>query len=189
VLALHDELTGIGNRRAFLTRLRLLLQRRKPGAIALVLLDVDGLKPLNDRCGHQAGDELIALVGRRLAETHGAAYRIGGDEFAVLIDRASGEVLDSVLRHLEPFTERFETCGHEHQIGLSYGQARNRQNESIEDFFSRADARLRQCKKRLYGSGQLRDRRDSFKPEDAAGTIWDETDVETLDLIRRSRIS
>jgi hypothetical protein len=63
------------------------------------------------------------------------------------------------MRALTPLTHTFRTCGHEHVIQFSYGFASRREHESFEQVFSRADARLRQFKYRLYGSGRKHERR------------------------------
>ena len=84
--ARRDPLTGAGNRRAFYERLELMLGRpRRPAALAL--FDLDGLKAINDRAGHEAGDEVLRQVARRALATVRAAddvFRVGGDEFAIL---------------------------------------------------------------------------------------------------------
>ena len=86
--ARRDPLTGAGNRRAFYERLELMLGRpRRPAALAL--FDLDGLKEINDRSGHEAGDEVLRQVARRALATVRAAddvYRVGGDEFAIVVD-------------------------------------------------------------------------------------------------------
>ena len=88
--ALTDSLTGLRNNRAFHEDIARELQRgsRSGQPLALILLDLDGLKQTNDTLGHQAGDELIkALSDTALSTLRGAdaAYRVGGDEFAVLL--------------------------------------------------------------------------------------------------------
>jgi len=86
--ARRDPLTGAGNRRAFYERLELMLARqRRPSALAL--FDLDGLKSINDRSGHESGDEVLRQVARRALATVRAAddvYRVGGDEFALVVD-------------------------------------------------------------------------------------------------------
>jgi len=103
--ALHDPLTQLGNRRLFLDRLELLLQRtrRKPGdQFAVLFVDLDRFKAINDGLGHQSGDQLIVAAARRLsaclrqndlvardpafAHEHMVA-RLGGDEFVILLDQ------------------------------------------------------------------------------------------------------
>jgi len=91
-LALTDELTGLGNRRALLDELPPRLARM-PAAVpvALLLLDLDRFKEVNDALGHEAGDEMLRVVGRRLLATAStpaerpALVRLGGDEFAFLL--------------------------------------------------------------------------------------------------------
>lgn len=97
--ARRDPLTGAGNRRAFYERLELMLGRpRRPAALAL--FDLDGLKAVNDRSGHEAGDEVLRQVARRALTTVRAAddvFRVGGDEFAIVID---GEVAERVAHRV-----------------------------------------------------------------------------------------
>src|SRR4051812_11177559 len=83
-IAYRDELTTLANRRAFNQRAETFGREERGGTRSLVLFDVDGLKDINENCGHQAGDELLSAVGRRVADLPGLVYRIGGDEFAVL---------------------------------------------------------------------------------------------------------
>ncbi|MXV20050.1 diguanylate cyclase domain-containing protein, partial [Deinococcus xianganensis] len=92
--AVTDPLTGLGNRRAFESDLREALAR---GPLTLVALDVDGLKAVNDTLGHARGDDLLRGVARVLAGvvTSGdGAYRVGGDEFCLLLRGAPGQIPD-----------------------------------------------------------------------------------------------
>jgi diguanylate cyclase (GGDEF)-like protein/PAS domain S-box-containing protein len=97
--ALHDPLTGLGNRRSLLADLERKLERATAAEpLILLLFDLDGFKTYNDTFGHPAGDSLLTRVAKRLETTldgRGSAYRVGGDEFCVL-SLASSEERDSL---------------------------------------------------------------------------------------------
>jgi len=106
-----DALTGLGNRAAFNTALAG-LDCSSPGAWSLCLVDLDNLKVVNDTFGHPAGDLLLTSVGKRLAKAAapGAVFRIGGDEFAVIVtepaalfelDRTVEGYLDAIMPTLD----------------------------------------------------------------------------------------
>jgi diguanylate cyclase len=89
--ARHDALTGLANRRHLEERLRALVEGELDDRFALLLMDLDRFKEVNDELGHHVGDKLLAEVGRRLAGLANVdlAARIGGDEFAFLVRRIS----------------------------------------------------------------------------------------------------
>lgn len=82
-LASQDELTGLRNRRA----LYRLLKAHRRGHWVLLMLDLNGFKPVNDEHGHEAGDELLKVIAQRLraAVLRGSVYRLGGDEFVIVM--------------------------------------------------------------------------------------------------------
>jgi diguanylate cyclase (GGDEF)-like protein/PAS domain S-box-containing protein len=89
-LAFYDALTGLPNRRLCLDRLRAMLDRPASDPVALLFLDLDRFKVINDGIGHAAGDELLAAVAERLTPlvaAHGSLGRYGGDEFVAILDR------------------------------------------------------------------------------------------------------
>ncbi len=153
-LAFRDELTGLKNRRAFISRAEHLFERAAPGTLSLLVLDVDGLKSINDECGHSAGDELLGRVASELKQLSPDAFRIGGDEFTVLIDRSQRESMTQLLRRLKPIEHSFRACGHDHWIEFSYGVASLQADEAFEAVFRRADSQMRQLKTQLHASAQ-----------------------------------
>ncbi len=92
-LAYRDPLVDLANRRSFLASLEQLIARveRYGGPAAMVFVDVDGLKQINDRLGHEAGDSALVRVAKMLVETareSDCVARLGGDEFAILVEHA-----------------------------------------------------------------------------------------------------
>ncbi len=129
-LAYHDELTGLTSRARFMDRLEhtLALARRHRTAFAVLYLDLDRFKPINDRFGHAAGDRLLRHVARTLigcVREIDTVARLGGDEFAiVLAELQAGSdaefVADKILQALaEPFTDDDRSLA----IGCSIGIA------------------------------------------------------------------
>ncbi|MGJ7915693.1 diguanylate cyclase domain-containing protein [Massilia sp. LXY-6] len=127
----HDALTGLPNRVLFLRRLDELLAARQGAAtVAVLFLDLDGFKPVNDSHGHAAGDHVLAVIAERLRGTIRAsdlAARLGGDEFVVAVPLAdaNGEL---VLRRLRAalraaIAEPVEFKGHQLRVSASIGSA------------------------------------------------------------------
>jgi diguanylate cyclase (GGDEF)-like protein len=141
VEALTDSLTGLPNRRKLFTDMADLL-RASPTAegFALGMFDLDGFKIYNDTFGHPAGDALLARCGRKLAaamEGHGSAYRMGGDEFCVIVRGAeSDRVLTAAAEALSEHGEHFD-------VRCSSGSVVIRPNEmTLEQALLQADQRL-----------------------------------------------
>ena len=101
--ALTDDLTGLANRRHLVERLQTAIDRG--GELALLLIDLDGFKELNDTLGHHAGDEVLRQIGPRLAQAvreHDTLARLGGDEFALVLapgDETTASAAGLRLRH------------------------------------------------------------------------------------------
>jgi diguanylate cyclase (GGDEF)-like protein/PAS domain S-box-containing protein len=129
--ALHDDLTGLPNRALFLDRLSQAIastKRRRRYSYAVLWLDLDGFKVLNDSLGHFAGDKLLVQVAGRVREhvrETDTAARFGGDEFALLLeDAGSLSSLDGVAhRLLEHLNEPYDLDGHRVVVTASLGIA------------------------------------------------------------------
>lgn len=129
-LALHDELTGLPNRRLFQDRLNnaLIRARRTGSQVALMLVDLDDFKQVNDTVGHHIGDELLKHVGElftgRVRRSDTVA-RTGGDEFSVILEepmtRADAVRVGKLLTDL--LNNPFEVDGHQLHVGASVGIA------------------------------------------------------------------
>jgi len=119
--SLHDSLTGLPNRRRLIDDLRAALATStRDGPRTLTMFDLDGFKIYNDTFGHLAGDQLLARVGQRLLEfvaPHGRAYRLGGDEFCVMLDPGSVPSEPIVAGAAAALSE----IGTGFSIGASYG--------------------------------------------------------------------
>jgi len=127
-LAFHDPLTGLPNRALFDERLGLALRRgRRDAALAVLLLDLDRFKNINDTFGHQVGDALIRDFGARfsvLLREGDMVARFGGDEFAVLIEDAAQAEIETLCRRLLNAVQRpFAVPGGEAHVGVSIGVA------------------------------------------------------------------
>lgn len=129
-LAHFDMLTGLPNRALFFDRLeRIVAQAKRNGhKPALLFLDLDEFKPVNDRCGHHVGDQVLQQVGNRLAKlVRGAdtVARLGGDEFAILLHAvaapADAERIAGVI--IEALAKPYSVEGHTFHIGASVGIA------------------------------------------------------------------
>jgi diguanylate cyclase (GGDEF)-like protein len=128
--AFHDSLTELPNRALFADRLGLALARtsRRRVAVAVLFLDLDGFKPINDRFGHEAGDRLLQAVAERVracVRPEDTVARLGGDEFTVLLE----DIVDvryaiGVAERIEEaLREPFPIDGHEARVTASIGIA------------------------------------------------------------------
>lgn len=168
-LAATDELTGLPNRRRFFEVARQELQRlsRSPAdsRLALVLLDLDGFKAINDALGHTAGDAVLQAVGNALAHAVRAtdtAARFGGDEFAVILPMTDRQgallVADKLIATIGAL--RVPWQGRELAVGASAGLAVVApsavfQEQEVVRFVQRADLALYAAKR--HGGGRVLD--------------------------------
>jgi diguanylate cyclase (GGDEF)-like protein/PAS domain S-box-containing protein len=153
--ALHDGLTGLPNRVLFLDRLQQALarMRRRSTLSAVLFLDFDRFKLVNDSMGHKVGDELLAAAAPRLKQalrSSDTVARFGGDEFAILLEDIAGEhdAIDSAERIASVFTRPFVLAGQEHFVTTSIGIALAEGGELAEDLVRDADAAMYRAKDR-----------------------------------------
>jgi two-component system, cell cycle response regulator len=160
-LALTDPLTGLGNRRQLMEDLKLACRMAKPDEPwQLAIYDLNGFKRYNDTFGHPAGDALLARLSDKLSgvvAAHGTAYRMGGDEFCVLISGAAEEGDSLVSASVAALCER----GPGFSIGAAHGEV------SIPDEGSDSAAILQLADQRLYA------RKDQTRESSAALQLRD----------------
>ena len=165
-MAMHDALTGLPNRRHFEDELgRAMGQSSVQSSFAVLCLDLDQFKPVNDTLGHIIGDKLLRAVAKRLRASvreNDILARLGGDEFAILQKSVSGPEQPSILanRLVSHLAEPFDIDGHHIVIGASVGVAL-----SPSDGTDGMEL-LRNADLALYGSkGDGRGRYRFFEPE------------------------
>jgi diguanylate cyclase (GGDEF)-like protein/hemerythrin-like metal-binding protein len=154
-MAYVDPLTGLANRALFLDRLRdaLVAARRDGHAFALVMVDLDGFKAVNDELGHDAGDAVLATVARRLelaVREHDTVARLGGDEFAAIVPRIARreDAVAIAERVLASVRLPIEIGGVACQVGSSLGIATFPDDGSdLDGLIARADRAMYESKR------------------------------------------
>jgi diguanylate cyclase (GGDEF)-like protein/PAS domain S-box-containing protein len=151
--AFHDSLTGLANRALFTDRVTHALGRgvRRQNLFAVLFLDLDDFKTVNDSLGHAAGDELLAVVARRLESClrpEDTCARLGGDEFAVMIENLTG--LDDAVavsrRMLAAMAEPISVFGSEVMVQASIGIALGSGGQSTSEILRSADLAMYRAK-------------------------------------------
>ena len=143
VLARTDELTGLPNRRRLVAELATYSETEG----ALLLLDLNEFKPVNDQYGHEVGDLILQQVAQRFSRslpTGAVLARLGGDEFGVLINGSYETTLEAAFALQATLSYPFIIRGHTITIGVSIGHA---QNEGENNLLERADAAMYEAKR------------------------------------------
>ena len=151
ILARTDELTMLPNRRRFISEIQNFAVREG----SLLLMDLDGYKPVNDTYGHEMGDRVLQQVAQRFnrALPSGALLaRLGGDEFGILVDGNQELVMEIALALRGTLSYPFVINGHEIKIGVSIGVAKN---DGADDLMQRADNAMYSAKRQALGVCQL----------------------------------
>jgi len=154
-LAVRDALTGLYNRRHFneVVQQELARSRRQGKPVALLLLDLDHFKKLNDLSGHQAGDEALAHIGQLLGtfarRSVDQPFRVGGEEFAVLSPNADEE---NIERWAEQLRQHIDATNWPHpgaplgHLTASIGIALSQTGDTLDSFYTRTDRALYRAK-------------------------------------------
>jgi diguanylate cyclase (GGDEF)-like protein/PAS domain S-box-containing protein len=159
----HDSLTDLPNRGLFMDRLRSGIARAKRNnqSLALLFVDLNGFKPINDEHGHQTGDRLLRVVARRLVAAVrevDTVARVGGDEFAVILE-AITDAEDAVAvaaKISESIGEPFSIDSHTLRIGASTGIAiYPNDGDEVSSLLQHADAEMYRVKRAANGDAAL----------------------------------
>ena len=140
----HDSMTGLYNR-AFFDREFSSLQHSMRLPVSIIVVDVDGLKQLNDSKGHEAGDRLIVSVATILREafrSEDTVARVGGDEFSILLPETGEDSLRHVVERLRKCRLRFNEASPKFQVNFSIGSAIAFNGNEIPKALKLADERM-----------------------------------------------
>jgi diguanylate cyclase (GGDEF)-like protein len=151
ILARTDELTMLPNRRRFIAEIQNFAMRES----SLLLMDLDGFKPVNDTYGHEMGDKVLQQVAQRFSRAlPGGALlaRLGGDEFGILVEGKQEVVMEIALALRGTLSYPFVIDGQEIKIGVSIGVAKN---DGADDLMQRADNAMYSAKRQALGVCQL----------------------------------
>ena len=151
ILARTDELTGLPNRRKLISEIETFMD--KTGS--LLLLDLDGFKPVNDAYGHLTGDKVLQQVALRFSRSlpNGALLaRLGGDEFGVLVEGSYESAMDIALALRATLSYPFSIDDENIHIGVSIGVAAN---NGTADLLRRADDAMYRAKREGLGVCRL----------------------------------
>ena len=146
--AFHDPLTGLANRALFRDRVMHALSRLGRGKhVAIVFLDLDDFKTINDSLGHAEGDRLLAAVGSRLVgavRSHDTVARFGGDEFAILLEDmdTKDEALEVISRVESSLRAPIGLRGREVNVTASLGLAHATPGDAADDILRNADVAM-----------------------------------------------
>ncbi len=183
--AFHDPLTQLANRGLFYDRIEHALssQARHEHRVAVLFVDLDDFKVVNDELGHGVGDELLVGVAQRLRSclrSADTAARLGGDEFGVLVEGVSGtnEPVQAAERILAAFAEPFVVHGERIEVSLSIGLTVSRPGDpNVDELLRQADLAMYEAKGHGKGRWELYD--EELQRSSAWSTTGEEPDRAT----------
>ena len=158
--ALHDPLTGLANRILFADRVQHALARGPDTSLAVLFLDLDDFKTVNDSLGHIVGDEFLMRTAERLQlalRAEDTAARLGGDEFGILLEETNAEAAVEIAQRILSAVRRpLPAGGREVSVSASIGIALNdSRGKTAEELLRSADAAMYTAKSRGKGSLEL----------------------------------
>lgn len=153
--AMIDALTGVKSKYAYMeaeAQLDHQIETQSQPPFAVVVLDVNDLKKVNDTSGHQAGDQYLRDACRMICQTfkHSPVFRVGGDEFAVIAQGHDYEHIDQLIRGIEELNRESTRAG---GVAVACGMARFTDDTSVASVFRRADMDMYANKQRLKETG------------------------------------
>lgn len=147
-LSFHDQLTSLYNRAYFEKEIQR-IEQKGLFPVGLIVCDLDGLKMINDNCGHDAGDQFIIAAARLItsAVPRGAvAARIGGDEFAIILDGSEENMAEEAGQALKQALAEYNAACPAIPLGMSVGWAASGKPVAMSEIFKEADSRMYQDK-------------------------------------------
>jgi diguanylate cyclase (GGDEF)-like protein len=149
VEARQDPLTGLANRRVWLEAVAEMSADRRRHEVVVAMLDVDGLKQINDDLGHRVGDEVLRAVAHALQRSvreGDVAARLGGDEFAVLLRDIDGAAARPIIRRITEAIDQLPPFGH-HRASASLGWVHVAADGHLDDALRTADRHMYAAKR------------------------------------------
>lgn len=191
-LADHDPLTALLNRRRFDEELAKAIEHRQRHGSqgALLFIDLNSFKDVNDTSGHQIGDRLLKRIGKRLKACLSEGDKIGrfgGDEFAVLLPAATPELVLSLaeLMHDQIRTTRVQAKGHRHQVSASIGIVLFPDHgDDPQTLMANADLAMYQAKAQQRQRSHLYSNQDPARAAANARVLWNREITEAIEADR-----
>ena len=146
-----DSLTDLYNRKFLFNYINLIIKENKKDDFALIFIDLDNFKPVNDNFGHEKGDKILKKVANILKENFRKTdfiIRLGGDEFIVLIDLQNNHI-DDIKRVMDSLRKRVEENLNKYNLSFSYGiSIYSQDGKSLYTLLEKADTRMYEEKKK-----------------------------------------
>jgi diguanylate cyclase (GGDEF)-like protein/PAS domain S-box-containing protein len=156
-LSSHDSLTGLYNRSFFESKFDC-VKKENSYPISVIVADLDGLKMVNDTCGHEAGDVLIKSAAKILDSVFRAEYivaRVGGDEFVILLPESDEQKTSALLERIREAERRINSENRLARVRLSLGNATAHHAIEMQNLLNRADKRMYEDKTTHKLSGNV----------------------------------